>query len=300
MAEYNINKFSYGGNTYKLEDNRITDLNFIYQEDGAKLVDYNVDTFEIVASYISEYYSKIFCRIDSTEVNSAPFTFNEFFIPLISIKPVNNVLTFTFSGVYDNYNVIVTLTGPDPGTWAISFNDLGGNVWYGTSTTAAATAAKVATTSTGDFVLATGNMIRVKFTNANSYNGTATLNIDGTGAINIARVGTTVTTRYYWTSGEVVDFIYDGTNFVMSNKGTATTTYYGLTKLSSSTSSTSTALAATPSAVKAAYDLANSKSEVSVSQTLTTGTEIGSVTINGTSTSLYAPNSGSTVEIVRW
>ena len=37
----------------------------------------------------------------------------------------------------------------------------------------------------------------------------------------------------------------------------ANTTYYGMTKLSSSTSSTSTTMAATPSAVKSAYDLAN-------------------------------------------
>lgn len=43
------------------------------------------------------------------------------------------------------------------------------------------------------------------------------------------------------------------------NIGTASTSAYGVTKLSSSTSSTSTSLAATASAVKAAYDLANGK-----------------------------------------
>lgn len=128
------------------------------------------------------------------------------------------------------------------------------NIWYGTCETGATTAAKVAATDTADFVLATGNMVRIKFTNGNSYNGTATLNVDGTGAVNIARIGSTLTTRYYWTAGEVVDFVYDGTNFVMSAKGTAGTTYYGLTKLSSSVSSTSEALAATPKAVKTVND----------------------------------------------
>lgn len=141
------------------------------------------------------------------------------------------------------------------------------NVWYATCSTGASTQAKVASTTSNDFALVTGNMVRVLFTNGNSYNGTATLNVDGTGAKDIARVGTTKTTRYYWVSGEVVDFVYDGTNFVMSAKGTATTTYYGLTKLSSSTSSTSEALAATPKAVKAAYDLANGKSDFSGSYT---------------------------------
>ena len=49
-------------------------------------------------------------------------------------------------------------------------------------------------------------------------------------------------------------FVYDGSYWELVSKSTATTSYYGLTKLSSSTSSTSTALAATASAVKAAYD----------------------------------------------
>ena len=125
------------------------------------------------------------------------------------------------------------------------------NIWYATCTTGAGTAAKVATTNTGDFVLSTGNMVRVKFTNGNSYNGTATLNVDSKGAVDLCRVGTTKTTRYYWTAGEVVDFVYDGTNFVMSAKGTATTTYYGLVKLTTSATSTSTSLVTTASCVDA-------------------------------------------------
>lgn len=56
----------------------------------------------------------------------------------------------------------------------------------------------------------------------------------------------------------------------------ASTGGYGITKLNSSTSSTSTLEAATPSAVKAAYDLANGKQDK-----LTSGTNIK--TINGTS-----------------
>ncbi len=139
---------------------------------------------------------------------------------------------------------------------------LGGQpTWYGTCPTAASTAAKVVTTTSGDFVLQEGAMLRVKFTNADTYNGTSTLNVDGTGAKSIMRVGTTAKARYHWQAGEVVDFVYDGTNFVQGDGGVATTTYYGVTKLSTSTSSTSTALAATASAVKAAYDLANDKQD---------------------------------------
>ena len=68
---------------------------------------------------------------------------------------------------------------------------------------------------------------------------------------------------------------------------TASTSVYGITKLSSSTSSTSTALAATASAVKSAYDLASGKSTVSFAASLTSGTKVGTITINGTATDLY-------------
>ena len=117
---------------------------------------------------------------------------------------------------------------------------------YATCGTVAGNAEKVTTTVNGDFKLVTGAKVRVKFTNANTYSGTATLNVDGTGAKSIARAGTTTTTRYYWSAGEVVDFVYDGTNFVMSRSGTATTSYYGLTKLTTSATSTSTTTAMTP------------------------------------------------------
>lgn len=62
----------------------------------------------------------------------------------------------------------------------------------------------------------------------------------------------------------------------MANIPAASTSVYGVTKLSSATNSTSTSLAATASAVKAAYDLANGKQDKLVS-----GTNIK--TINGTS-----------------
>ena len=127
--------------------------------------------------------------------------------------------------------------------------------YYGTCDTAAATQAKTATVSS-NFRLVAGTSIRVKFTNAQTYNGQPTLNVNGTGDIGIVRNGTTASAQYYWPAGTVIDFVYDGTNWIRISGNYATTTYYGMTKLSSSTSSTSTSLAATPSAVKAAYDLA--------------------------------------------
>ena len=123
--------------------------------------------------------------------------------------------------------------------------------YYGTCSTAAATVAKVVTCS--GFVLETGATIVVKFTNYNT-GSSATLNVNSTGAKSIKMYVTTATNTYMWRSGEAVLFVYDGSYWQMVGMGTATTTYYGLTKLSSSTSSTSTTVAATASAVKAAYD----------------------------------------------
>ena len=155
----------------------------------------------------------------------------------------------------------------------ISVDDTVKNVWYGTSDTAAATVDKVVTTSSGDFTLTTGNIVYVKMPRANTV-ASPTLNVDGTGAKDILRIDyddTHVPTAF-WQPGEVIGFVYDGTNFVVLDGGIATTAIYGVTKLSSSTSSTSTDLAATPSAVKAAYDLAATKSEITTATTSLTST----------------------------
>ena len=122
-------------------------------------------------------------------------------------------------------------------------------VYYGTCSTGATEQTKEITSSISSLV--SGLVLVVKFDNAQTYNGKPILKIGSLGSITVYNGY-----RYMWNAGAAVAFAYDGTRFYAANIGTATTTYYGLTKLSSSTSSTSTALAATPSAVKAAYDAA--------------------------------------------
>lgn len=130
-----------------------------------------------------------------------------------------------------------------------------GKIWYATCSTASGTGAKTATTSTGDFVLATGSMVRVKFTTSNTA-ANPTISIDGSTAKTIQPKSGTSGMANLIAAGEVVDLVYDGTNFIMTKGSSATTTFYGITKLNSSTSSTSTTEAATPSAVK---DVADAK-----------------------------------------
>lgn len=133
-------------------------------------------------------------------------------------------------------------------------------VTYGTCSTSYGTAAKVVTAP--GFELKTGAEIWVKFTHQNTAIS-PTLDVNNTGAKYIKKYGTTTPNIYMWTSGAVVGFIYDGTYWIMVNGTTATTSYYGVTKLSSSVSSGSTTEAATPSAVKTAYDRAKSALQTS-------------------------------------
>ncbi len=130
-----------------------------------------------------------------------------------------------------------------------------GRIWYATCSTASGTGAKTATSSTGDFQLATGSMVRVLFTTSNTA-ANPTISIDGSTAKAIRPVSGSSGMANKIAAGEVIDLVYDGSNFVMTKGNAATTSFYGITKLNSSTSSTSTSEAATPSAVK---DVADAK-----------------------------------------
>ena len=84
---------------------------------------------------------------------------------------------------------------------------------FGTCGTAAATAAKTVSITTGTFELEAGARVSVKFTNANTAS-TPTLNVNSKGAKNIFHKGAQITTggNKALLAG-VVDFIYDGTQW---------------------------------------------------------------------------------------
>jgi hypothetical protein len=120
-----------------------------------------------------------------------------------------------------------------------------GQIPYGECETAAATQAKTVTVSNVT-ELAEGMSIRVRFVNAQTYNGVPTLNVNGLGAKNIRRTSAANAARYEWVANEILDLVYDGTYWVIVDGGLATTSYYGVTKLYTGAASTSTALALTP------------------------------------------------------
>lgn len=133
----------------------------------------------------------------------------------------------------------------------------GGNlrIFYGTCSTGAAAQTKVVNIAEVS-VLETGDVFYIKMTNAQTYNGVPKLQINSLAAKNITRTGSVNAARYEWNAGEILEFLYDGTSMVLVDGAIANTTYYGLTKLSSAVNSSSEDIAATPKAVKAAYDKA--------------------------------------------
>ena len=129
---------------------------------------------------------------------------------------------------------------------------MSGGIAFASCETAVDEQDKVATAS-GNFTLATGTVVAVKFTNSNSASQPR-LNVNGTGAKYIVTYNNYTPPNYAWKPLQMVLFIYDGTYYVAFTLSYATTGYYGITKLSNSIASTSTTLAATANAVKLAYD----------------------------------------------
>ena len=100
---------------------------------------------------------------------------------------------------------------------------------YATCSTAAGEVAKVATITPGsNFSLETGARVAVKFANANATSA-PTLNVNSTGAKPIYFKNATITSSLnFWSAGQIVEFIYDGTNWnysaAVSNTDTKDTT----------------------------------------------------------------------------
>lgn len=126
--------------------------------------------------------------------------------------------------------------------------------YYAICETAAATQTKVV--SIPEITAVTAGMhLYIKFTTGQTYNGQPKIQINNLTALPVYRYGTTKATRYEWVAGETVHFIYDGTYLQCVDAGTATVSYFGITKLSNGIATTTSAYAATPYAVNMAMSM---------------------------------------------
>ena len=136
--------------------------------------------------------------------------------------------------------------------------------YFGVCETAAATQTKVVTCD--EFRLEKAALLAVQFTYANTATSPS-MNVNGTGAIAICGTNGYYVNANMWTANQMVHFVYNGTWWIALNCLPATTARYGITMLSNSLNSTSGSLAATPYAVKMAYDR-NSWTSISLTNAL--------------------------------
>ena len=180
------------------------------------------------------------------------------------------------------------------------------HIWTASCTNTQGTANKVVTTDTGDFTLTEGNIIEINFSAANTAQS-PTLNVDNTGAIPLRLMDLGTNVSYMWASNTTMFVVFtkktsssypDGV-YKLINLQKANTSYYGVTRLSSSVSNTDNLIAATSGAVKQAYDLAASKSEVVANDTTgTSGGSLSSIKINGTSYTISGGGGGGSTDII--
>lgn len=140
--------------------------------------------------------------------------------------------------------VVLPKTGGGSATFVDADSVGNARVFYGTCDTAEGTQRKDVTISEVTS-LQTGDVFVITFTNRQYYNGAPTLRINSLTAANIRRVSGTNAARYEWQAGETITFVWNGTYFLISNGGMATTTYYGRVKLITNAVSDSEAYAAT-------------------------------------------------------
>lgn len=85
--------------------------------------------------------------------------------------------------------------------------------WYGTCDTVSDTAIKIVTTINGDFELRQGSTCKILFQYENTNTSGILLNIDGTGEHSLLSSGQVGNQQLYWLSGQVIEVLYDGTQF---------------------------------------------------------------------------------------
>lgn len=164
--------------------------------------------------------------------------------------------------------------------------------------TAASAQAKIVSDNPLRFMLYQGARVTIRFMYAQTYNGTPTLNVDSTGAKSIYVDGATPAGQYEWTAGEVLDFVYNGTYWIIVGRNRATTQYYGVTKLSNTIADDET-MALTP---KAVYDAgyttnAGTITEITTSSPLSGSGTSGSVALSHSTSGVVADTYGSSSQV---
>ena len=208
---------------YRMRDYGTEDTYYLtcYVRDGS-------DTNPYVA-VVAQNSTSITWKRQQPTVNNATLTIQ---------KNGTNVQTFTAN---QSTNATANITVPTKVSELTS--DAGGNMFIGTCSTAAATAAKAVTVSADqNFALKVGAIVAVKFTNTNTAS-TPTINVNSTGAKNIWYN----TASYTGSGGDIggyankyIYYVYDGTYWVWLGMGVENNTTYSTMSVSEGTTGTAT------------------------------------------------------------
>lgn len=192
--------------------------------------------------------------INDTEINSNLWvgsgdytdTVEGHAITISKVEDLDGNIILVKNSDYDYSLLKISAHSDDPGT-----NDNG--IFYGTCTTSASTAAKIANVDNVT-ELKTGLTIAVKFTNSNTK-ANPTLNVNSLGAKSIMRYGTTApstSAASSWNAGSIVAFTYDGTYWIMI--GWLNTTYSALSQSDMQAGTSTTARLITAARLKEAIE----------------------------------------------
>lgn len=131
----------------------------------------------------------------------------------VTMTPVEGELN-----TYDMSRAEGTVTKPGTPFNADTFNGIANTIHaYGTCATAAGTSTKVV--ECPGFVLNAGAKISVLFTNESTYTGATYINVNNTGAKRVRSTSeSTAKVNGLWNAGEVVDFVYDGSSWLITGQ----------------------------------------------------------------------------------
>lgn len=123
----------------------------------------------------------------------------------------NTTIYFMYDGAYFRYMYSVSAGSVE--------QPRGANVWYGTSSTTASTAAKTSTIA--NYVLTKGAVVNITFTTANTADA-LTLNVNSTGAkaIYYNNAVTSSSNKLTWDANETLTFVYTGSYYYFLSKST--------------------------------------------------------------------------------
>lgn len=114
----------------------------------------------------------------------------------------------------------VTVTNINDGV-----NGTDGQMLYATCSTAANVATKVATLASGTLTLTAGTTVAITFTYTNTAEN-PTLNVSSTGNIAIYAGNVNLPDIYNWQAGDTIVFVYNGTNWQITNTNNNDRTVY--------------------------------------------------------------------------